>query len=192
MLRRFSKNRLQAFIAVVFWFLCPLAHTQSQDPAQPPTKTWEPTQAGIVYTDFDVERGRVRREDIFRSWRVVNTKSRNSLGHVRSYQLVPGGHGVWKDGLPNPVLKGDFFITAFKPDEFPYTTLDRRKMLEALTSYLDDEPLPNSDIVAWYRLSFVHQPRSEDWPDQPIVWHSFDLIPRDFLDESPLDATPIP
>jgi primary-amine oxidase len=43
----FSKNRLQASIAVVFWFLCPLAHTQSQNPAQPPTKTWEPTQAGI-------------------------------------------------------------------------------------------------------------------------------------------------
>jgi Cu2+-containing amine oxidase len=61
-------------------------------------------------------------------------------------------------------------------------------MLNALTSYLDEEPVTETDIVAWYRLSFVHQPRTEDWPDQPIVWHSFDLIPRDFLDESPLES----
>jgi primary-amine oxidase len=148
----------------------------------------DPAQARVVYTDFEIERGRFRREDIFRSWRVVNTKSRNALGHQRSYHLLPGGHGSWKDGLPNPVLKGDFFITTYKPDEFPYTTVDPRRMLNALTSYLDEEPVTETDIVAWYRLSFVHQPRTEDWPDQPIVWHSFDLIPRDFLDESPLES----
>ena len=62
-------------------------------------------------------------------------------------------------------------------------------MLEALSGYLNDENVMNTDLVAWYRLSFVHHPRSEDWPAQPIVWNSFELMPRDFLDASPLEVS---
>ena len=41
-------------------------------------------------------------------------------------------------------------------------------------------------MVLWYWLSLHHFPRSEDWLHQPMIWKSFELMPRDFLDESPL------
>ena len=62
-------------------------------------------------------------------------------------------------------------------------------MLSALAGYLNDEAVVGTDVVAWYRLSFVHHPRTEDWPAQPTVWNSFELMPRDFLDASPLKPT---
>ncbi len=91
-----------------------------------------------------------------------------------------------RDGLPNQLLKADFIVTRFKKDEYPYTKNDQRRMLDAVTSYMDDEPAIDTDLVAWYRLSFAHHPRTEDWSAQPVVWHHFELVPRDFLDSSPL------
>jgi len=149
----------------------------------------DPLQANAAWLPFDIERGRVRREDVFRSWRVMNPKSLNAQGRPRSYHLLPGGSGAWKDGFANPVLKGDFFVTKYRREEFPYSTADSRRMLAALSAYLNDEKLDGTDLVAWYRLSFVHHPRSEDWSAQPIVWNSFELMPRDFLDASPLEVS---
>ncbi len=145
--------------------------------------------SAAIWRPFEFERGRVRKEDVFRSWRVKNPKSLNSMGHPRSYHLIPGGNGAWKDGSAMLMLKGDFFVTKYRESEFPYSTSDQRKMLEALNSYLNEEKLIETDLVAWYRLSFVHHPRTEDWMAQPIVWNSFELMPRDFLDGSPLTTT---
>lgn len=149
----------------------------------------DPLKAQALWLQFDMERGRVRREDQFCSWRVKNTKSLNAQGRPRSYHLIPGGNGAWKDGGPSPILKGDFFVTKYHRDEFPYTPNNPQRMLQALESYLDGEKVANADIVTWYRLSFVHHPRSEDWPAQPIVWNSFEIMPRDFLDASPLKVS---
>ena len=115
--------------------------------------------------------------------------SANAAGPPLDRRVCCHHCGAWKDGLPNPVLKGDFFITKFYRNGFPYSTSDDRRMLEALSGYLNDEYVMNTDLVAWYQLSFVHHPRSEDWPAQPIVWHSFELMPRDFLDASPLEVS---
>ncbi len=135
-----------------------------------------------------LERGRYLNEATFRSWRAANPKSLNAMGRPRSYQLIPGGKGSWRDGLPNVLLTGDLFVTRYRPNEYPYTSADSRKMLDALTSYMNDEPVDGEDIVVWYRMSFAHHPRTEDWIAQPVVWHHFELIPRDFLDSSPLKA----
>ncbi len=145
----------------------------------------DPQVARARWRPFERETGRVLAENVFRSWRVKNPKSLNEMGHPRSYHLLPGGHGAWKDG-GFPVCSGDFFITKYRASEFPYSATDKRRMLSALANYLNDEPVVGTDIVAWYRLSFVHHPRTEDWPAQPIVWNSFELMPRDFLDTSPL------
>ena len=145
----------------------------------------DPLLARGVWRPFERERARVLSENVFRSWRVKNPKSLNAIGRARSYQLLPGGHGAWKDG-GFPVCSGDFFITKYRESEFPYSTADNRRMLSALATYLNDESVVETDIVAWYRLSFVHHPRTEDWPTQPIVWNSFELMPRDFLDASPV------
>ncbi len=145
----------------------------------------DPQIARAVWRPFERETGRVLSENVFRSWRVKNPKSLNAIGRPRSYHLMPGGHGAWKDG-GFPVCSGDFFITKFRASEFPYSATDNRRMLSALSNYLNDEAVVETDVVAWYRLSFVHHPRAEDWPAQPIVWNSFELMPRDFLDASPL------
>lgn len=148
----------------------------------------DPLEARAHWRSFQLERSRVRQENQFRSWRVKNPKSLNSLGHARSYHLMPGGQGAWKDAA-HPVLIDDFFITKYSPTEFPYSSSDPRRTLAALSNYMNDEPVVETDLVAWYRLSFVHHPRTEDYPAQPIVWNSFELMPRDFLDASPLEAT---
>ena len=149
----------------------------------------DPQQARSRWQTFESETGRVLGENVFRSWRVKNPKSLNAMGRARSYHLMPGGHGAWKDG-GFPVCRGDFFITKYREGEFPYSASDNRRMLSALANYLNDEPVHGADVVAWYRLSFVHHPRTEDWPAQPIVWNSFELMPRDFLDASPLNPKP--
>ena len=148
----------------------------------------DPLQARALWRPFQLERSRVRQETIFRSWRVKNSKSLNNLGHARSYHLMPGGQGAWKDAA-HPVLMDDFFITKYSPTEFPYSSADTRRTLVALSNYMNDEAVLETDIVAWYRLSFVHHPRTEDYPAQPIVWSSFELMPRDFLDTSPLEVS---
>ena len=55
--------------------------------------------------------------------------------------------------------------------------------------YVRHEIVHNKHVVVWYWLCFHHFPRSEDWLQQPVVWRSFELMPRDFLDSSPLKAT---
>ncbi len=144
-------------------------------------------EAQAVWRPFEFERSRPRQESLFRSWRVKNPKSVNTLGHARSYHLLPGGQGAWKDAA-HPVLLDDFFITKYSPTEFPYSSTDTRRTLIALSNYINDEAVTQVDVVAWYRLSFVHHPRTEDFPAQPIVWNSFELMPRDFLDTSPLEV----
>ena len=37
-----------------------------------------------------------------------------------------------------------------------------------------------------YMLSVHHQPRTEEWPDMPVEWVGFRLMPRDFLDAGAL------
>lgn len=150
----------------------------------------DPMQARPTWTPLRNETGRLSNEETFRTWRVVNPKSLNAQGHPRSYQLVKRTAGAWRDGHSYWVLKGDFFATRYKPEEFPYSSTDSRRMLKALGSYVDGESLDRSDVLLWYRVSFAHQPRSEDWPAQPIVWCGFDLMPRDFLDHSPAQVVP--
>jgi primary-amine oxidase len=147
-----------------------------------------PMKSRVVWQSVDRERGRLFNEQTFRSWRVMNPKSLNAHGHPRSYQLMATANGAWRDGSDYWVLKPDILFTKYRANEFPYTTADSTRALIAIGNYMNEEPLVGEDIVVWYRVAFMHHPRSEDWPAQPIVWRGFDLIPRDFLDKSPLET----
>jgi primary-amine oxidase len=140
------------------------------------------------WTPIKKETGRPCNPETFRSWRVVNNKSKNALGHPRSYHLVPGNTGTFRGhhGDAEKATHADLWVTRYKTGEVPRSKADPRSALEALPSYADGEAVQDKDIVLWYWLCFHHFPRSEDWLYQPAVWKSFELMPRDFLDSSPL------
>lgn len=125
----------------------------------------------------------------FRSWRVLNPKSLNAQNRPRSYQLLSPSGGSWRDGDSFRILKYDIMFTKYREAEFAYSSVDATPSLLALNKYINEERIVEEDIVAWYRVAFMHLSRSEDWPAQPIVWHGFDLLPRDFLDASPLEVS---
>jgi primary-amine oxidase len=123
----------------------------------------------------------------FRSWRVVNRKSRNALGHPRSYELIPGGNGTFRGAAGETFTHADLWVTRYHVREFPCSSADPRPLRTALPSYLNEEPVEGADVVLWYVLHVHHIPRSEDYPAMPIEWVGFHLVPRDFLDASPLE-----
>ncbi len=146
----------------------------------------EPTRLECTWTPITSETGRQANAETFRSWRVVNYKSKNALGHPRSYQLMPGSTGTFRGHADEPGIHADLWVTRYDPKEMPRSKFDARTALEALPEYANGEGVANKDVVLWYWLCFHHMPRSEDWQHQPMVWKSFEIMPRDFLDASPL------
>ena len=142
-------------------------------------------QGTCRWTPITQETGRACSAETFRSWRVVNRNSRNALGHARSYQLVPGNTGVYRSDK-QPATQADLWVTLRRPNEFPYSAADPRTSLQALPGYVNGESVEGKGPVLWYWLGFHHFPRTEDFLHQPVVWQSFALMPRDFLDSSPL------
>jgi primary-amine oxidase len=119
----------------------------------------------------------------FRSWRVVNPTSRNALGLPRSYELIPGGNGIFRGGSAETFAQAELWVTRYHANEYP---VERRPLRVALPSYLNDEPVDGQDVVVWYVVHVHHIPRTEDWPAMPVEWVGFTLKPRDFLDRTPV------
>ena len=122
----------------------------------------------------------------FRSWRVADRVSKNRLGHPRSYELMPGGNGVFRGARAEPFAQAELWVTRHRAEEFPLSSEDPRKLQLALPAYANGEPLEGQDVVVWYAMHVHHLPRTEDWPMMPVEWADFSLVPRDFLDRSPL------
>lgn len=124
----------------------------------------------------------------FRSWRVIDKVARNGVGLPRSYHLLPGGNGVFRGAASEPFTQADFWVARYRPTEFPLSSADPRSVKEALHTYFNDESVDGADLVTWYVMHVHHVPRTEDWPEMPVEWAGFDVIPRDFLDTTPLQA----
>ena len=139
-------------------------------------------QATATWTPIRQETSRSLRPENFRSWRVVNYASKNRLGHPRSYELIPGGTGIFRGATNEPFAQADLFITKYKQSEVPGEPL----LSESLVSYVNGENIADSDVVLWYMLSVHHQPRTEDWSAMPVHWCGFELMERDGLDGSPV------
>jgi primary-amine oxidase len=136
------------------------------------------------WTPITKESSRVWDPARFRSWRVVNPNSRNALGLPRSYELIPGGNGVFRGASAESYAQAELWVTRYHADEYP---VEKRALSVALPSYLNGESVAHHDVVVWYVLHVHHIPRTEDWPDMPIEWVGFTLKPRDFLDKSPVN-----
>ena len=138
------------------------------------------------WTRIKQEAGRSLNPRTFRSWRVVNLRSKNALGNPRSYELCPGGGGFYRGSPKEAVLQSDLWVTRYHADEFPFSSADKRRTADALPTYLNGESVDGRKVVLWYVLSLHHEPRTEDWFPMPAARAGFELRPRDFLDASPL------
>ena len=133
-------------------------------------------------------------------WRFANEGVKNSLGQNTSFEIMPGETGV--SLLPStewPQKRAGFsehslWVTPYAPNE-RYASgvyVMGSKGDDGLTEWVKkNRNLMNTDIVAWYTVGFHHVPRPEDWPQMPIMWHTFSLRPFQFLDKNPAMDLPL-
>ncbi len=135
-----------------------------------------------IWSPLEKECGRSLKPESFRSWRVVNYASKNKLDAPRSYELIPGGTGIYRGAKDEKFAHNDLWITKFKADEVP----GKKLLADGLISAVNDENIKDEDVVLWYMMSVHHQPKAEDWSAMPVDWYGFKIAPRDFLDGSPV------
>jgi len=120
----------------------------------------------------------------FRKWRVVDTVRTNARGRPWSYELVPSpGSGNLRTTLAEGYTRGELWATrAHASERFVSTDTD-----DILSTYLNGESISGQDVVLWYAMHEYHEVRDEDAPYMPVEWMSFELRPRDYFDQNPLD-----
>jgi primary-amine oxidase len=129
-----------------------------------------------------------------RSWRVANTRTKNTLGQFTGYTLVPGAATpVFALAGSAPRRTGGFtehqlWATPYAPEELyaggEFQNLGRD--WEGLSTYTKaDRSLIETDVVLWYTLGITHIPRPEDWPYMPAHRGSFRLLPTSFFARNP-------
>jgi primary-amine oxidase len=127
-------------------------------------------------------------------WRFINPSARGPLGYPTSYEIKPDHTAsslLAPEDFPSKragFVEHTLWVTPYRADElyaagdFP-TQSHGGDGLPAWTAA--NRPIVNTDIVAWYTLGFHHVVRTEDWPMTPTTWHSFQIRPFDFFDNSP-------
>jgi primary-amine oxidase len=133
-------------------------------------------------------------------WRLVNENVKNSLGQPTSFEIMPGQTGI--SLLPStewPQIRAGFsehnlWVTPYDPEE-RYASgvyVMESKGEDSLPAWTrKNRNIMNTDIVAWYTVGFHHVPRPEDWPQMPIMWHTFTLAPYQFLPRNPAMDLPL-
>jgi primary-amine oxidase len=133
-------------------------------------------------------------------WRFANENVKNSLGQSTSFEIMPGETGI--SLLPStewPQKRAGFsehnlWVTPYDPSE-RYVSgvyVMGSKGTDGLTEWVKkNRNIMNTDIVAWYTVGFHHVPRPEDWPQMPVMWHTFSLRPFQFLPKNPTMDLPL-
>jgi primary-amine oxidase len=133
-------------------------------------------------------------------WRFANESVKNSLGQSTSFEIMPGETGI--SLLPStewPQKRAGFsghslWVTPYDQGE-RYVSgvyVMGSKGEDGLTEWVKkNRNIMNTDIVAWYTVGFHHVPRAEDWPQMPVMWHTFSLRPFQFLNKNPAMDLPM-
>jgi primary-amine oxidase len=133
-------------------------------------------------------------------WMFTNENVKNSLGQTTSFAIMPGETGI--SLLPEtewPQKRAGFsahnlWVTPYDQNEryASGTYVMGSTGEDSLTSWVKkNRSIMNTDIVAWYTMGFHHVPRPEDWPQMPIMWHTFSLAPFQFLPKNPTMDLPL-
>jgi primary-amine oxidase len=154
-------------------------------------------------TRLDTEQRAQRQIDPGRSrtWRIVNPQSRNSLGQLVAYRLVPAtttptlfAHADSPIGKRAGFARHNLWVT-------PYEHQERRAAGDYVNQHEGGDGLPrwtagdrslvDADVVVWYTFGVTHFVRPEDWPVMPVEYCGFLLAPFGFFDRNPaLDLPP--
>jgi primary-amine oxidase len=133
-------------------------------------------------------------------WRFANEGVKNALGQPTSFAIMPGETAI--SLLPAsewPQRRAGFsehnlWVTPYDPTE-RYASgvyVVGSKGEDSLPQWVkQNRNIMNTDIVAWYTMGFHHVPRPEDWPQMPIMWHTFTLLPYQFLPKNPTMDLPM-
>lgn len=129
-----------------------------------------------------------------RYWKIINRASRNALGQVVGYKLMPDknvfpffaqGSPQWERG---GFVRNHLWVTAYDPAE-RYAAGDYPNQQtggDGLPTYVQkDRPLEQTDLVVWYTFGSNHVTRPEDWPVMPVETVGFTLKPVSFFDGNP-------
>ena len=133
-------------------------------------------------------------------WRVANADSKNEVGNVVSYQIVPGANAmplVDEDDPPRTragFIDYHLWVTRHGPGEvyaagrFPNQSTPGQGLPRWTKQ---NREIMNKDLVVWYTLGFHHVPSSEDWPVYKTGFHGVTLRPYNFFDRNPaIDVPP--
>jgi len=133
-------------------------------------------------------------------WMFTNENVKNALGQHTSFEIMPGETGI--SLLPSsewPQKRAgwsehNLWVTPYDPNE-RYVSgvyVMGSKGEDGLTEWVKkNRNIMNTDIVAWYTVGFHHVPRPEDWPQMPIMWHTFSLRPFQFMTKNPTMNLPM-
>jgi primary-amine oxidase len=129
-----------------------------------------------------------------RKWKVISASTRNRLGQLTGYMLVPGENSV-PYVAPNSLAAKR---AGFTNSHIWVTRYDARQMNAAgryvfLSSGDDGLPIwtkanrsiESEDVVLWYTMGITHIPRPEEWPLMPVHRAGFKLMPCGFFDRNP-------
>jgi primary-amine oxidase len=135
-----------------------------------------------------------------RSWKIVNSDTKNALGTPTAYKLVPGGCFPAMFDPSSPVLRRagvighTLWVTPYREDErwpcgeFPNQSEYDTGLPEWTKA---NRSIENTDVVLWYVFGLHHVTRPEEWPVMPVDTVSFWLKPVGFFDRNPaLDVPP--
>jgi primary-amine oxidase len=118
-----------------------------------------------------------------RWWRLVSSTSKNTDGHLRSYQLVTGANDVYE---AHPETTPDVTFTQYHAcEKFATGNADPQcRTKKTILDFAKDKETMTNPIM-WVRVGFHHVPRDEDQSPMPLHWQGFDLMPRDFTAINP-------
>ena len=133
-------------------------------------------------------------------WMFINEGVKNSLGQNTSFAIMPGETGISllpPDEWPQKRAgwsEHNLWVTPYDPTErfASGVYLMGSTGEDSLPNWVkQNRSIMNTDIVAWYTVGFHHVPRPEDWPQMPIMWHTFSLSPFQFLPKNPTMDLPM-
>ena len=127
-------------------------------------------------------------------YRVVNDARINGVGNPVSYELLYANHArlqLAPEDWPARragFLAHDLWVTPYAPAE-RYAGGDyifASRAPDGLPMWIEQQrSVENRDLVVWANVGMHHEPRAEDMPVMPMIWHSFKMRPHNFFDRNP-------